>query len=60
MSRITTMHTECEQCDKCAAEAYSLARFSGSTEATCTMSTAPSQEITHSGTWSRVGDVVRA
>lgn len=60
MSRITTMHAECEQCDKCAAEAHSLALCSGSAEATCTMSTAPSQEITHSGTWSRVEEEVTA
>lgn len=59
MSRITTMHTECEQCDKCAAEAYSLARFSGSMEATCTAE-GPGGVLRHSGTYSRVGDVVRA
>lgn len=55
-----TMHTNCEKCESCLAEAYSLARCSGSQEATCTMSTAPSQEITHSGTYSRVEDEVTA
>lgn len=60
MARTTTMHTNCEKCESCLAEAYSLARCSGSQEATCIMSTAPSQEITHSGTYSRVEDEVTA